>query len=58
MIALVSMSFVITLFMTIWFRRENARRANVLRLGNFTPEELKTQEENLGDKAITFKYVV
>lgn len=56
--SLVSLSLVITVFMTIWLRRENARRAKILTLGNFTPEMLKAEEDEKGDKAVTFVYTI
>ncbi|KUJ10459.1 major facilitator superfamily transporter [Mollisia scopiformis] len=58
LIALISTSLVMTLFMTWWFRRENCRRSRLMMLGNFTPEMLKAQEEELGDKSVTFLYTV
>lgn len=57
-ISLISFSFLITVFMTIWFRRENARRAKLLTLGNFTTEMLKAEEDEKGDKSVTFVYTV
>ncbi|CZR62603.1 related to allantoate permease [Phialocephala subalpina] len=58
LLSLTLAAFCITLAMTVYYRRENAQRARLLELGSFTPEMLKAQEEELGDKAITFKYTI
>ncbi|KAF8861147.1 MFS general substrate transporter [Acephala macrosclerotiorum] len=58
LLSLTLASFVITLAMTIYLRRENTRRARLLELGSITPEMLRNQEEELGDKAVTFKYTI
>ncbi|CZT49129.1 related to allantoate permease [Rhynchosporium secalis] len=62
LITLISMSFVLTSFMTIYYRRENARRDAIcadrdITHGEYT-EEMKWQDRERGDNAVWFRYVV
>jgi hypothetical protein len=62
LVGLVSMSFVLTSFMTFYFRRENARRDKVLEGMGVTLDEysnhLKLEEKDKGDDAVFFRYTV
>lgn len=62
LISSVSMSFVLTLSMTIFYRRENARRDAISATQNLTTEsfndELKLAERDKGDNALFFRYTV
>jgi hypothetical protein len=54
------MAFFLTLFMTIWCRRENARRDTISRplsVHELT-EEQKGQERELADNVPWFRYTV
>ena len=58
LIATLSMSTVLTIIMTIYFRRENAQRDR-----NYKPPEEYTDEERLaehtmGDRASFFRYTI
>lgn len=56
LLGLIFMSFCLTSFMTIYYRRENARRA-VLSVDDLSEEELALEREK-GDRALFFKYTV
>lgn len=62
LIGTVSMSFVLTLFMTIWLRGENKRRDESAKSLNLTPEDWtesqKEEEREKGDYAKFFRYTV
>lgn len=56
------MSAFLTAFMTLYFRRENARRDQVLTdmgvsLSNYS-EDLRSEERERGDDAIFYRYTV
>ncbi len=57
LIALISMSFVLTSFMTLYYRRENARRDVVLAESGYTDEQ-RFEEREKGDNAMFFRYTV
>jgi hypothetical protein len=58
LIGLTSMSFVLTAFMTIYLRRENARRdALGLKPDEYTYEQKEAQREE-ADEATFFRYTV
>ncbi|KAL2061580.1 hypothetical protein VTL71DRAFT_6957 [Oculimacula yallundae] len=62
LIALISMSFTLTSFMTIYYRRENARRDALcaeleMAPGGYT-DEMKWDEREKGDEALFFRYCV
>lgn len=60
LIGFVSLAFFLTLFMTIWCRKENARRdafTGSLSRDNLTEEE-KTREKELADDVPWFRYTV
>ncbi|KAI0382634.1 high-affinity nicotinic acid transporter [Hypomontagnella monticulosa] len=60
LIGFVGMAFVLTLFMTMWCRRENARRDAIAR-GAATQEltvEQKMMEQELADSVSWFRYTV
>jgi MFS family permease len=62
LIGTVSMSFVLTLFMTIWLRGENKRRDEEARTHNLSPENWseaqREEEREKGDHAKFFRYTV
>lgn len=55
-----SMAFVLTSFMSLWYRRENARRDKIAeQLGpQELTEEQKAEERELADRVIWFRYTV
>lgn len=55
-----SLAFLLTLFMTIWYRIENARRDRVSGevAGQELTEEQKALEQELADNAPFFRYTV
>lgn len=55
-----SLAFLLTLFMTIWYRLENARRDRVTGdiAGQELTEEQKALEQELADNAPFFRYTV
>lgn len=55
-----SLAFLLTLFMTIWYRLENARRDRVTGevAGPELTEEQKALEQELADNAPFFRYTV
>lgn len=55
-----SLAFLLTLFMTIWYRIENARRDRVSGevAGRELTEEQKALEQELADNAPFFRYTV
>ncbi|TQS37032.1 hypothetical protein Golomagni_02506 [Golovinomyces magnicellulatus] len=62
LIALVSMSFIITSYMTLYFRHENVRRDAQLATRNISLEDcsndMKLEERDKGDNAVFFRYTV
>lgn len=56
LLGLIFMSFCLTSLMTIYYRRENARRA-ALSINDLSEEELALEREK-GDRALFFKYTV
>ncbi|KAI1763072.1 MFS general substrate transporter [Hypoxylon sp. FL1150] len=60
LIGFIGMAFVLTLFMTIWCRRENARRDVLAKetVGKVLSSEQKTLERELADDVLWFRYTV
>jgi hypothetical protein len=62
LIAMISMSFILTAFMTIYLRRENARRDAIFSQQNISREdysdEMKWEEREKGDYASFYRYIV
>ena len=62
LISLITMSLSLTVFMTVYFRRENARRDAILNARNTSLEELtdadKCEEREKGDDAIFYRYTI
>jgi hypothetical protein len=62
LIGLISMSFILSTFMTYYYRRENHRRDAVLRNKNMTigdySSDMKWEERERGDDATFFRYTV
>jgi len=62
LIGMASMSFVLTAFMTFYYRRENARRDSLFRGRNLTTgdfsNQMKWEEREKGDNATFFRYTV
>lgn len=54
------MAFMLTLFMTIWCRRENARRDALARVtaNDVIPSEQKMLERELADDVLWFRYTI
>ncbi|EKD15411.1 high-affinity nicotinic acid transporter [Drepanopeziza brunnea f. sp. 'multigermtubi' MB_m1] len=57
LIGLTSMSFILTSIMTLYYRRENARRDAILAEGNYSDEQ-KLAEREKGDDAMFYRYTV
>lgn len=51
------MSFVLTLIMTLYYRRENARRDAALAEGGYSDQQQLADREK-GDDAIFFRYTI
>lgn len=58
LIGFMSMSLVLSLFMTIYFRRENARRDAAYKAPELYTEEEKLLERENGDNATFFRYTI
>jgi hypothetical protein len=62
LIGLISMSFILTTFMTYYYRRENHRRDALMRNKNMTigdySSDMKWEERERGDDASFFRYTV